>query len=373
MSSALADLKRHKRSLIARHARASDWLGMMHVGVTLVPLALLWWIVSFAGSQSSALVVLSTLLIGLFILRCFALMHDCGHGSLFKCRALNRWFGFLFGVLSGMPQHVWSRHHQYHHATNGNWSRYRGPLATLSVDEYAALTPAQQQSYARARRLRMAPLAGLLYVVVNPRLTWLLGTVSLVNHVVRRKRSDPGASIRDHVRAFRSRHWSTSAEYRHMTLNNLTLFAVWGAMCAWIGPWLFASVYLSSTSLAGAVGIVLFTVQHNFEHSYAAGDEGWDYDRSAIHGTSYLVLPAWLNWFTANIGYHHVHHLCARIPCYRLAACHAENATLFRDVRRLRLSDVLPSLEYLLWDTNAQRIISIAEYMRTLPLCAKRN
>ena len=98
MSSALADLKRHKRSLIARHARASDWLGMMHVGVTLVPLALLWWIVSFAGSQSPALVVLSTLLIGLFILRCFALMHDCGHGSLFKCRALNRWFGFLFGV-----------------------------------------------------------------------------------------------------------------------------------------------------------------------------------------------------------------------------------------------------------------------------------
>ncbi|MDR3417558.1 MAG: fatty acid desaturase [Nevskia sp.] len=117
-----------------------------------------------------------------------------------------------------------------------------------------------------------------------------------------------------------------------------------------------------STALAGGAGIVLFTVQHNFERSYASGDQNWDYDTAAIHGTSFLALPAWLNWFTANIGYHHVHHLCARIPNYRLAACHAEHAHLFGAVKRLTLADIGPSLKFVLWDPGSRRIISVAEH-----------
>ena len=121
-------------------------------------------------------------------------------------------------------------------------------------------------------------------------------------------------------------------------------------------------MYLVSTSLAGGAGIVLFTVQHNFEHSYASGDEGWDRDTAAIEGTSFLVLPGWLNWFTANIAYHHIHHLSARIPNYCLARCHRENEPLFADVVRIRLSQIHASLKYILWDTRARRIISVAEY-----------
>jgi omega-6 fatty acid desaturase (delta-12 desaturase) len=109
----------------------------------------------------------------LFHLRALVLMHECGHGSLFRTRWLNPAFGFFFGVLSGMPQYVWSRHHDFHHANNGNWEKYRGPLTTLSVDEYQAMTQSQQQIYKHSRNFALAPFGGFVYLVFNPRFTWL--------------------------------------------------------------------------------------------------------------------------------------------------------------------------------------------------------
>jgi acyl-lipid omega-6 desaturase (Delta-12 desaturase) len=147
-----------------------------------------------------------------------------------------------------------------------------------------------------------------------------------------------------------------------MTGNNVVLLSGWILMSWLIGPALFFSVYLVSVSLAGAGGIVLFTVQHNFKHSYASGDEGWDYETAAIEGTSFLILPGWLNWFTADIAYHHVHHLSARIPNYCLVRCHEENAHLFVDVTRVKLSEIPGALKYILWDRQARRIISVAEH-----------
>ncbi len=129
-------------------------------------------------------------------------------------------------------------------------------------------------------------------------------------------------------------------------------------------------------TLAGGAGLLLFAVQHNFEQSYASGDEGWDYDRGALEGSSFLQLPGWLNWMTANIGYHHVHHLSARIPSYCLVACHDENAALFSQVRRIRLAQVPAALKCILWDTVTQRIVSVAELQRRgaqAPLAFKRR
>jgi omega-6 fatty acid desaturase (delta-12 desaturase) len=117
-------------------------------------------------------------------------------------------------------------------------------------------------------------------------------------------------------------------------------------------------------SLAGGAGIALFTVQHNFEHAYATDSKRWDYDAGALEGTSFLVLPGWLNWFTVNIAYHHIHHLSAKIPNYCLVKCHNENEHLFSDVRRVRLSGIHKALQCILWDTSAQRIISVSEYQR---------
>jgi omega-6 fatty acid desaturase (delta-12 desaturase) len=123
-------------------------------------------------------------------------------------------------------------------------------------------------------------------------------------------------------------------------------------------------IYLLTVSIAGGAGIVLFTVQHNFEHSYASDNEHWNHDVGAIEGTSFLILPSWLNWFTVNIAYHHIHHLSANIPGYSLVKCHDEYQHLFSGVTRLKLSQVLSSLNCILWDTRAQRIISIAEYRK---------
>jgi omega-6 fatty acid desaturase (delta-12 desaturase) len=123
---------------------------------------------------------------------------------------------------------------------------------------------------------------------------------------------------------------------------------------------------LSSVALAGGAGVVLFTVQHNFRHSYAGDSRNWDYDTGAIEGTSFLILPRWVNWFTANIAYHHIHHLSSKIPNYHLVGCQTENRHLFSDVTRLRLSDIPGALKYILWDRQSQQIISVAEYQQQL-------
>jgi omega-6 fatty acid desaturase (delta-12 desaturase) len=197
----------------------------------------------------------------------------------------------------------------------------------------------------------MLPLHGFVYALFMPRYTWLKGSASLLWHIARGKRAE-----------FSTRYWSSPLEYRHMTWNNIVLLSLWLAMSLAIGPALFFAVYIVSLSLATAVGLTLFTVQHNFEHSYASGDEGWDYDTAAIEGTSFLVLPGWLNWFTASIAYHHIHHLSASIPNYRLAQCHEENQHLFSNVKRIRLAEIPRALECILWDTRSRRIISVAEF-----------
>jgi omega-6 fatty acid desaturase (delta-12 desaturase) len=341
-------VKAEKRALIAKHARPDNFKASVQILNTLVPLAALW--VMVASAPSYWLAAASTPVMALILVRVFALMHDAGHGSLFRGRKPNQIAGFFLGVIAGMPQYVWSQHHAFHHATNGNWAKYRGPFAVITVEEYAKLSERQRRHYRRARHILMLPAAGFMYLLFNPRYTWLIGSVQLLVHLaLGGKRAD-----------FKTRYWATVAEYRHMTWNNLVLLTSWLAMSWAIGAAAFFSVYAASVSVAAAIGIALFTVQHNFEGSYASSVRGWDYDAAALEGTSFLVLPRWLNWVTADIAYHHVHHISATIPNYRLAACHAQYEHLFRDVRRLRLADIPVALKCILWDEQSRKIVSVA-------------
>ena len=360
----IAAIKSSKRTIIHAHAKPADLRGFLECAATLLPLAGLWYLAVLSVGVSYWLTAGVVVLMSLFLLRVFVLMHECGHGSLFRSAALNKVFGFVFGVLSGMPQYVWSKHHMFHHATNGNWSRYRGPLDIAAASDYAAMSAREQRRYRNARSIWLAPLAGFVYLLLNPRLTWLRGSLGLAGHVVRRKIAQPAVSLRAHAATFETPCWNSAPEYWHMLWNNVALLALWVLLGALVGPTLFLVCAVASVSLAGGAGIVLFTVQHNFEHSYASADEGWDHDRAAVEGTSFLILPAWLNWFTANIGYHHIHHLSARIPFYRLVACHVEHEHLFGDVRRITLSQIPAALKCVLWDTGARRIISVAEHLQ---------
>jgi omega-6 fatty acid desaturase (delta-12 desaturase) len=363
-SAAVAELKRHKHALISRYMKASNARAIAQVCNTLVPLLLLWCLVVWSRRHSLWLTTVLVVFMSLFTLRILVLMHECGHGSLFRTQRLNRAFGFLFGVLIGMPQYVWSQHHAFHHSTNGDWDKYRGPLTSPSVDEFTAMGRSGRKLYLGARSLSLAPLGGFVYLLFNPRFNWLRGTIALLCHTVRRKLMDPASSFKTHAASFQTSLWNSSREYHHMTWNNLALLSAGTAMCLAIGAGTFVPVYFISVSMAGGAGIILFTVQHNFEHAYATDSARWDHDTGAMHGTSFLQLPRWLNWFTANIAYHHVHHLSARIPNYRLARCHSENAALFNEVRRVRLSEVHRALKCLIWDAAAQRIISVNEYQR---------
>ncbi len=354
--------------MLRRYIKADNGKGLMQVGMTLLPLAFLWWAIPLSVSFSYWLTALVSLFISLYALRVFVLMHECGHGSLFRTPSLNRAFGFLFGVISGMPQYVWSQHHSYHHATNGNWEKYRGPLSSPTVDQYAAMSERQQRKFRFVRAIAMAPVAGFLYVIFNPRSTWIKGSIAFVFHILKSKIAQPQISFKAHAATFETRYWTSSKEYWHMFWNNLVLLSAWAVMCWAMGAALFFTIYVVTLSLASGAGIVLFAVQHNFEHSYATDTQNWDYDISAIEGTSFMVFPGWLNWFTANIAYHHVHHLSSKIPNYCLADCHNEYAHLFSGVTRLELSQIPQALKCVLWDTRAHRIISVAEYQRQAEL-----
>jgi omega-6 fatty acid desaturase (delta-12 desaturase) len=201
--SSIAQVKQQKRTLVHQHSRPDNVKGFMQVLTTLVPFAALWYAVTPSAGVSYGLTVGVALMMSLFLLRVFVLMHECGHDSLFRSAWLNRAFGFVFGVVSGMPQYVWSKHHAYHHATNGNWDKYRGPLAIKSVAEYEALKAVQQLGYQRARNIWLAPVAGFSYVLYNPRVTWLKGSVALVAHVLKNKIAQPGVSVKAHAAAFR--------------------------------------------------------------------------------------------------------------------------------------------------------------------------
>jgi len=356
----LEQLKASKRQIIERHVRPDDRKGLTMVLTTLLPVAALFYATVAAVGVSywlSAAMVLAT---ALFLIRAFVLMHECGHCSLFRSGRLNRAFGFVLGVVTGMPQYVWARHHQHHHATNGNWDRYRGPLNIIRVHEYEALTPGQKRRYRGARSIWMAPLAGLMYVIVNPRLNWLQGSFGLLLHVAKGKVRQPRRKLKALASEFISPYWSSAKEYQHMCWNSCTLLGLWAAMLWLDGSGLFVACHIISASLAGAAGIAVFAVQHNFDKAYASGDAGWDYDRAALDGTSFLMLPPWLNWFTANIGYHHIHHLSARIPNYCLVACHKEFAHLFVDVRRISLAQIPAALRCMLWDAPGACIVSVA-------------
>jgi omega-6 fatty acid desaturase (delta-12 desaturase) len=225
---------------------------------------------------------------------------------------------------------------------------------------------AEQRMYRRKCSIAVAPLAGLIYVIFNPRFNWLKGSLGFLGHIINGKAAQPDLSLRAHAASFETRYWKSPKEYWHMSWNNIVLLSVWVLMCWVFGTALFFAIYLISASLAGGAGIILFTVQHNFEHSYATDGRRWDYETGAIEGTSFLLLPRCLNWFTANIAYHHIHHLSARIPNYRLVGCHDEYRHLFSAVTRVKLSQIHNALKYILWDTRAQRIISVAEYRQQL-------
>ena len=363
-----AQLKEIAPEIIKKYSHKSNIKGLIQNLNTLIPyFALFYLAMKSLESQSYWLATTFTLLLSFFIVRIFMLMHDCGHKSMFKTQIFNTVGGFFTGVFVGMPQYVWSQHHNFHHSTNGNWEKYRGPLNILSVKEFAQLSPGNQNKYRLGRSILLAPFGAFMYFIFNPRFNWMIGSLIFGINIVKKKIKTPGESFKQIISSQSSPYWKTGKEYLHMTLNNIVLLNIWFAASWYFGTATFFTVYIVSLSLAGAAGLIIFTLQHNFEGAYAADTEHWDYYQGALTGTSFFTFPKIINWFGADIAYHHIHHLSAAIPNYNLAQAHKEYAHLFEDVTRIQLRDIAKEFKFILWDEEQQKIISIKQYNQMKP------
>jgi omega-6 fatty acid desaturase (delta-12 desaturase) len=276
-----------------------------------------------------AALALAPLSAGLLV-RTFIFMHDCSHGSFLPWRRASDAVGFFTGVLTLTPFAQWRRDHALHHASSGDLERRgHGDIATLTVREYLARTPRGRLSYRLTRHPASLLLVGPLYLMINQR--------------------------------FRPRGMATGSPQVASVWSTNAAILVLGALTVALFGWqALVIVYLPAIYLAAMAGIWLFYVQHQFEDAYWESSESWDYATAALHGSSHLVLPPVLQWFTGNIGLHHVHHLAPRIPNYRLQRCH-DATPLLQVAPKLTLRAGVAALTLALWDEEQRRMVRFSE------------
>lgn len=351
--------------VLTPYIKSSNLRATYQILNTVVPYVLLWMLAVKAASISLWLLPPIITLLVLFSLRCFSLMHDCGHNSLFRSKQMNRIMGFLLGVINAMPQYGWSRDHAYHHKTNGDWERYRGVADFLSTEEFSELDPFNQKLYQVLRHPLMAIPGGFFYLVIKPRIILILGVYDFARHLFtdlkKGSEFDLGSTIANHS----SKHWQSATEFWDLLFNNICVVGSWVFLVHVWGFGLFWSIYSITLGCSATIFIWIFFVQHIFEGSYAHKTADWDYVLGAVKGSSYLELPAILRWFTADIGYHNIHHLSSRIPNYHLAACHQENSLMLSEVKTLHIGDLLDCCQFLLWDAQSNRLVTIASFRET--------
>ena len=310
-------------------------------------------------------IVMTPLLLVLMVLllsRSFSLMHDCGHQSLFRSKRWNRIAGFGLSLIHGMPQHPWSRGHAFHHKHNGNWDRYRGPAALITREDYEARSPRSQWLYRILRHPLLLFPGGFFYLIIKSRVALLLSVFEFIGHsiksIIKMMMTGSWISPRKVCMNYKSSFFYTSGECVDMIANTAVVGMLWWWIGSSIGYAHFWILYALIMSSSAAVMIAVFFIQHNFPESYTSNDDNWSYFHGALSGSSFLQMPAVLNWFTADIAYHHIHHLSERIPNYRLKECHEANIHLVNDVHKLYLSQVSVCFSLILWDRERLELVS---------------
>ncbi|MEG3918826.1 fatty acid desaturase [Microcoleus sp. POL10_C6] len=345
--------------VLAPYMKSNNLTATCQILNTVVPYIFLWFLAFKSAAISVFLLPPIMVLMTLFSGRCFSLMHDCGHYSLFSSKKVNRIMGFLLGIINAIPQYPWSRGHAYHHKHNGNWDMYRGPSALISTEQFATLSPSSQKIYQLLRHPLMLFPGGFFYLIIKPRLALILGITGFIRHIFACITKDFGMGLFAIIASYKSKHWYTTAEFWDLLFNNICVVGSWIYLSNLLGFGFFWSVYSIVMTCSAAIFICIFFVQHNFDGSYAHKTEGWDYLLGAIEGSSYLKLPTILNWFSADIAYHNIHHLSERIPNYNLRACHNANIHLLANSKSLTIRDIPDCFQFILWDAASDSLQSI--------------
>jgi omega-6 fatty acid desaturase (delta-12 desaturase) len=298
-------------------------------------LFLAFWYASYRALEVSWWLTLALAVpTAMMVVRLFMLQHDCGHGSFFRSNVVADAVGSVLGVITLVPYTYWRKTHAIHHASSGDLDgRDFGDIDTLTVKEYLALPKTKRLMY----RLYRNPIT---MFIVGPAWQFVL------KH--RLPLDIP---------------FSWKREWMSVHLTNVLLAGAVALMCWTVGWQAFLTVQIPVTLLAGAIGIYLFYVQHQYEDTYWRYRETWNYYKSALEGASHLVMPKFLQWCTANIGLHHIHHLASKIPNYKLQRCFDEIPAL-QQVTTLTLRQSVSTLRLTLWDEDEKKLVTFRELKR---------
>jgi omega-6 fatty acid desaturase (delta-12 desaturase) len=313
------------KELVMKYQKPSNWRATWQICNTLIPFLGIWVLMYFTLGISWWLTLSLAALNAGFGMRLFIIFHDCGHGSFFSSSFANNLVGTVVGLFSFTSYRHWRWEHSVHHSTNGHLDkRGTGDIWTLTVGEYMNSTRWKRFTYR---------------VIRNPFVLFVLAPLFLF--LVLERIPSKKAPERERVAVY----WT-----------NLVLFLMVACGIRIFGFKAYMLIQLTSSMITAAAGVWMFYVQHQFENTYWERAEEWDYTTAALQGSSYYKLPKILQWFSGNIGFHHIHHLNSRIPNYNLERCHKSDP-LFEKAEQLTLLKSLKSLTYRLWDEQQKKLV----------------
>ena len=320
--------------IVKKYQVPQVWKSTWQMINTLVPFFAVWVLMYFSLRVSYWLTLALAFLNAGFAVRTFIIQHDCGHNSFYKSMKANNIIGSVLGVITLTPYYHWRKQHAKHHATSGDLDfRGIGDIDTVTVKEYMEMGWWDKVVY----RFYRHPF---VMFVVGPAFVFMI----MHRFPIKTKKTE-------------------KKERASVIWTNLAIAGVIVGMGLWIGFKEFFMVQVPITLISSMLGVYLFYVQHQFEDTYWRWHTEWDYKKAALDGCTYFKLPKVLQWFSGNIGFHHVHHLSPMIPNYLLEKAHEENE-MFKEVETVTIFTSVKAVFLNLWDEEREKLISFREYRK---------
>ena len=312
------------QGIVSKYAYPETWRSLWQVFNSVFPFFVMWYLMYRSLEIGYWLTLILAVFAGGFMTRMFIIFHDCCHGSFLRTMKANDRLGLVLGVLVLTPFYQWKHSHAIHHATAADLDRRGiGDVYTMTVEEYLAAPWYRKIGY----RIMRSPI--ILFTVGS----FLVFTVT-------------------------HRFWEKEAGKRERSSviwTNIAIAAVVGWLILEIGWVAFLLVEVPILLITCGAGVWLFYVQHNFDPMYWERHAEWEFFNAGMDGSSFYKLPKILQWFTGNIGFHHIHHLSPRIPNYKLEECHNENPVF--QIEPLTFRKSLKSLFFRLWDEKEKSLV----------------
>jgi acyl-lipid omega-6 desaturase (Delta-12 desaturase) len=320
------------QNIVRKYMRPSEAKSYWQIINSFIPYYVSWVVAYYTYQYSMILTFLIAMTSSAFLIRMFIVMHDCGHGSFFKAKKKNNFWGFIAGVATFSPYLQWSKAHKIHHKNSGNLD-YRGvgDIELKTVEEYQKLTFIEKLKYRAVRSPLVFLFLGAFYIfVIQHRFT---------------------------------QSYNNAKENRGVHFTNLAILAFAAFITYFCGIKFYLFYQLSVLLITATLGVFLFYVQHQYENVYWRNAQDWNFFEASMKGSSFLRLPKVLQWMTGNIGYHHIHHLCSSIPNYNLEKAYKENP-IFQNCTTIGIRESFRCLFLNLYDLKNEKLISFREYKR---------